>query len=352
MVVTRPRLHAVRFRRAFDRYLEENEYPYKALVAFSGTVKDGGMEYTERSMNGFPDSQTAQRFDADPYRFLIVANKYQTGFDQPLLHTMYVDKKLGGVNAVQTLSRLNRTHADKNETMVLDLANDAESIREAFQPYYERTTLEKGTDPNLLYDLEHQIRAYGIIMDQDLDDFAEVWHDPNGTQSALHIVLDRCVDRYEAASDDEWADFRSHIGNYVRLYAFLAQVVPFSDVELEKLYILSRPLLTKLIARLDPSDIPHDLLQYVDIDELAIRETFTGGMDLEPGKKPLPPSKEAVGGAGTQVTEKEPLSKILELINERFDYDFNEDDRVFIEQLEKHVQDSDAVRKSIEVTPG
>ena len=350
MVVTRSRLHAVRFKRAFDRYLEENEYPYKALVAFSGTVKDGGMEYTERSMNGFPDTQTAQRFDADPYRFLIVANKYQTGFDQPLLHTMYVDKKLGGVNAVQTLSRLNRTHADKNETMVLDFANDAESIREAFQPYYERTTLEKGTDPNLLYDLEHQIREYGIVMDQDLDDFAEVWHDPNGTQSALHIVLDRCVDRYEAATDHEQADFRSHIGNYVRLYAFLAQVVPFSDVELEKLYILARPLLTKLLARLDPSDIPRDLLQYVDIDELAIRETFTGGMDLEEqGKKTLPPSKEAVGGAGTQVTEKEPLSKILELINERFDYDFDEDDRVFIEQLEKHVQDSDAVRKSIEV---
>ena len=118
----------------------------------------------------------------------------------------------------------------------------------------------------------------------------------------------------------------------------------------KKLYILARPLLTKLLARLDPSDIPRDLLQYVDIDELAIRETFTGGMDLEEqGKKPLPPSKEAVGGAGTQVTEKEPLSKILELINERFDYDFDEDDRVFIEQLEKHVQDSDAVRKSIEV---
>ncbi|NBC86031.1 MAG: type I restriction endonuclease subunit R, partial [Bacteroidetes bacterium] len=349
MIVTRSRLHAVRFKLAFDRYLKEEGYPYKALVAFSGTVQDKGMEHTERSMNGFPDSRTAHEFDRDEYRFLIVANKYQTGFDQPLLHTMYVDKKLGGVNAVQTLSRLNRTHPQKEETVVLDFANEADTIREAFQPYYERTTLQDGTDPGLLYDLEHQIREYGIVTDRDLDDFAEIWFSGEGTQKEMHGVLDRCVDRYDHATEEEQNDFRQHLSKFVRLYAFLAQVVPFEDLELEKLYVLARPLLSKLLARLDPSDIPRELLQYVDIDSYRIQETHTGGMDLEQGNRPLPPQKESDGTGAASQPEKEPLSRILEALNERFGYDFDEDDRVFIEQLQKNVRDSDAVRKSIEV---
>jgi len=349
MIVTRSRLHAVRFKLAFDRYLKEEGYPYKALVAFSGTVQDKGMEHTERSMNGFPDSRTAHEFDRDEYRFLIVANKYQTGFDQPLLHTMYVDKKLGGVNAVQTLSRLNRTHPQKEETVVLDFANEADTIREAFQPYYERTTLQDGTDPGLLYDLEHQIREYGIVTDRDLDDVAEIWFSGEGTQKEMHSVLDRCVDRYEHATEEEQDDFRQHLSKFVRLYAFLAQVVPFEDVELEKLYVLAKPLLSKLLARLDPSDIPRELLQYVDIDSYRIQETHSGGMDLEQGQKPLPPQKESDGRGAASEPEKEPLSRILEALNERFGYDFDEDDRVFIEQFQKNVRDSDAVRKSIEV---
>ena len=349
MIVTRSRLHAVRFKVAFDRYLQEESYPYEALVAFSGTVKDKGMEHTERSMNGFPDSQTAHTFDRDPCRFLIVANKYQTGFDQPLLHTMYVDKKLGGVNAVQTLSRLNRTHPQKDETMVLDFANEAETIREAFQPYYERTTLQEGTDPGLLYDLEHQIREYGVVTERDLDDVAAIWFSGDGTQKQLHAVLDRCVDRYEHATEDEQADFRQHLSKFVRLYAFLAQVVPFEDLELEKLYVLAKPLLAKLLARLDPSDIPRELLQYVDIDSYRIQEIDSGGMTLEQGQKPLPPQKESGGPASAPEPEKEPLSRILEALNERFGYDFDEDDRVFIEQLQKNVRESDAVRTSIKV---
>jgi type I restriction enzyme, R subunit len=139
MIVTRSRLHAVRYKLALDAYLREKNHSWKALVAFSGTVHDRGRDYTEPNMNGFSEKQTAKVFERSEYRFLIVANKFQTGFDQPLLHTMYVDKKLGGVNAVQTLSRLNRTHADKTETIVIDFANDAEEIRKAFEPYYETT---------------------------------------------------------------------------------------------------------------------------------------------------------------------------------------------------------------------
>jgi type I restriction enzyme R subunit len=349
MVVTRSRLHAVRFKRAFDEYLDQQGYPYEALVAFSGTVEDQGVEYSERSMNGFPDSQTTQRFDSDRYRFLVVANKYQTGFDQPLLHTMYVDKKLGGVNAVQTLSRLNRTHPAKEETMVLDFENDAETIQEAFQPYYERTTLKEGTDPNLLYDLEHQIREYGIVTDADLDDFAEIWYDENGEQKDLHAVLDRCVERYKTAAEDEQNDFRQRISKYVRLYAFLAQVVPFKDVELEKLYVFAKPLLSKLLALLDPADVPKELLQYVDIDSYRIQQTSSGDVDLEPDQTPLPPQKETDGAGGSTDPDKAPLSEILERLNERFGYDFDEDDKVFIEQLQKNVRESQAVQKSIEV---
>lgn len=349
MVVTRSRLHAVRFKRAFDEYLREQGYPYEALVAFSGTVEDQGVEYTERSMNGFPDSRTAKKFDADTYRFLVVANKYQTGFDQPLLHTMYVDKKLGGVNAVQTLSRLNRTHPAKEETMVLDFANEAETIQEAFQPYYERTTLKEGTDPNLLYDLEHQIREYGIITDEDLDAFARIWFDENGEQKDLHSILDRCVERYKTVSDEEQNDFRKRVSKYVRLYAFLAQVISFSDVELEKLYIFAKPLLSKLLALLDPADVPKELLQYVDIDSYRIQQMNSGEVDLESDQTPLPPQKETDGTRGSAEAEKEPLSKILERLNERFGYDFDEDDKVFLEQLQKNVRESQAVQKSIEV---
>src|SRR5438034_8251829 len=137
MIVTRSRLHAARYRLAVDKYLAERGYPFKALVAFSDTVQDGGQSYTESNMNGFPETQTAKTFEQPEYRFLIVANKYQTGFDQPLLHTMYVDKKLGGVNAVQTLSRLNRTHPEKRGAMVLDFTNEADEIKKAFEPYFE-----------------------------------------------------------------------------------------------------------------------------------------------------------------------------------------------------------------------
>jgi type I restriction enzyme R subunit len=147
MIVTRSRLHAVRYKLAIDKHLAERGYPFKALVAFSGSVFDGGPPYTEANMNGFPEAQTAKTFERPEYRFLIAANKFQTGFDQPLLHTMYVDKKLGGVNAVQTLSRLNRTHPDKNGTMVLDFANEADEIKAAFEPYYETTLLSEATDP-------------------------------------------------------------------------------------------------------------------------------------------------------------------------------------------------------------
>src|SRR5438034_3106359 len=175
MIVTRSRLHAARYRLAVDKYLAERGYPFKALVAFSGSVQDGGQSYTESNMNGFSEAQTAKALELPEYRFLIVANKFQTGFDQPLLHTMYVDKKLGGVNAVQTLSRLNRTlPPDKKGTMVLDFANEAAEIQKAFEPYYETTLLAEATDPNLLYEIQDRLAHFPVYTPADVDRFAKV----------------------------------------------------------------------------------------------------------------------------------------------------------------------------------
>jgi type I restriction enzyme, R subunit len=202
----------VRYKLAVDAYLKEQGCPFRSLVAFSGTVKDGGVDFTEPGMNttsagkAIPETATAETFKQNEYRLLIVANKFQTGFDQPLLHTMYVDKKLGGVNAVQTLSRLNRIHPDKEETMVLDFANEADEIQKAFQPYYERTLLKEAT-PNLLYDLQNQLDGFHLFTEADVNRFAAIYFDPKGTQDKLQAALVPVVDRFKAILVDGQAEF-------------------------------------------------------------------------------------------------------------------------------------------------
>jgi len=199
MIVTRSRLHAVRYRRAVDEYLKAKGYPFKCLVAFSGTVRDRGQDYTEANMNGFPDKQTADTFKRDECKLMVVANKFQTGFDQPLLHTMYVDKKLGGVAAVQTLSRLNRIYPpDKQETTVIDFTNEAKDIQESFEPYYDRTLLSEATDTNLLYDLQGELENYHFFTTDDVEGFAGIYFDPKSTQDKLHAALVPVVDRFKA----------------------------------------------------------------------------------------------------------------------------------------------------------
>ena len=199
-------------------------------------------------MNGFPEAQTAKTFEHPEYRFLIVANKFQTGFDQPLLHTMYVDKKLGGVNAVQTLSRLNRTHPEKKGTMVLDFANDADEIKAAFEPYYETTLLSEATDPNLLYEIQTRSPLPGLHRRR-CRRFRKVYFDPKPRRTSST----RCSRRWSSASSelskDEQHDFRGQLTDYVRLYAFLSQVLTFADADLEKLYVFARHL-----RRLLPAD--------------------------------------------------------------------------------------------------
>ena len=185
MVVTRSRLHAIRYYQALVEHLAEKGYDYKALVAFSGTVHDKGKDFTESGMNGFSERQTAKTFKKPEYRFLVVANKFQTGFDQPLLHAMYVDRRLSGVHAVQTLSRLNRIYPGKKETMVLDFANDAGAIQKSFEPYYDKTMLERPTDPNVLYDKQTELEEFHFYTEDEVKKFAGIYFDPKGTQDRL-----------------------------------------------------------------------------------------------------------------------------------------------------------------------
>jgi type I restriction enzyme R subunit len=330
MIVTPSRLHAVRYKLAVDKHLAERGLSFKALVAFSGSVQDGGRAYTEAGMNGFSDSQTAKAFERAEYRFLIVANKFQTGFDQPLLHTMYVDKKLGGVNAVQTLSRLNRTHPEKKGTLVLDFANEADAIKAAFEPYYETTLLSEATDPNLLYDVHTRLAGFPVYTETDVQGFARVYYDPKATQDRLYAVLAPIVERFRAMSQQEQHAFRGQLNDYVRLYAFLAQVLTFADADLEKLYVFARHLRRLLPA--DPAELPREVQQNIDMESYRVQQTGSGRISLDRKAGILDPQG-AKGGHELPPEEMETLSRIIAELNERFGLNLGPEHRVTLGQM-------------------
>lgn len=346
MVVTRSRLHAVRYKLAIDRYLAECGYPFKALVAFSGTVQDGGKSYTESGMNGVPETQTASTFEQAEFRFLIVANKFQTGFDQPLLHTMYVDKKLGGVGAVQTLSRLNRTHPRKTGTLVVDFANEAVAIKIAFDPYFEATLLSQATDPNLLYEIESRLAAFPVYTSADVTAFAEVFFSPKATQDGIYQVLMPLVDRFEALGVDERHDFRGQLTDYVRLYAFLAQVLPFTDADLEKLYQFGRYLRRLLPA--DLPELPREVQQNIDMESYRIQENNSGAIPLDRGNGVLDPAG-TKGGHTRAPEEIETLSRIVAELNERFGLNLGPEHRITLAQMMERLVDDVALEAAARV---
>jgi len=330
MIVTRSRLHAVRYKRAVDACLAERGDPFKALVAFSGTVDDGGKPYTEAGMNGIPETQTARTFKGSEYRFLIVANKFQTGFDQPLLHTMYVDKRLGGVNAVQTLSRLNRTHPEKQDTMVLDFANEADDIKAAFEPYYETTLLSEATDPNLLYEIQSRLEAFPVYAQSDVEGFAGAYFDPKARQDRLYAVLAPVVQRFTELPEDERQCFRGQLTDYIRLYAFLTQVLTFADPDLEKFYVFARHLRRRLPP--DRQELPIEVQRNIDMESYRIRETSRGRVALDRKAGVLDPmgTKEA---HGLPPDEIETLSRIIAELNERFGLDLGPEHRVTLGRM-------------------
>jgi type I restriction enzyme, R subunit len=346
MIVTRSRLHAVRYRLALDKYLVEKGYSWKTLVAFSGKVLDGGQSYSEAGMNGLPETQTARTFERPENRLLVVANKFQTGFNQPLLHTMYVDKKLGGVNAVQTLSRLNRTAAGKTGTMVLDFANEAEDIREAFEKYYETTLLSEGTDPNLLYEVQGRLATFPVYTQEDVEHFAGVFFSTRATQDQLYAVLAPVVERFRQLSREEQDGFRSQLTDYARLYVFLAQVLPFTDADLEKLYCFARHL-----RRLLPGERPElsrEVQQNIDMESYRIQETASGKIALERKAGLLDPMATKPARA-LAPEELEPLSRIIATLNDRFGLHLGPEHRVTLAQMMERLDADPALDASVRV---
>ena len=345
MIVTRSRLHAVRYYLELKKYLNEQDYGYGALVAFSGTVDDGGIPFTEAKMNGIPDKQTAAAFHQDENRFLVVANKFQTGFDEPLLVAMYVDKPLSGVHAVQTLSRLNRIHPPhKASTLVLDFANQADHIQKAFQRYYKATLLSESTDHNLLYDHERTLSDFRFYRPDEVDNFAQAFFREKTKQQQFYSLLSPVIERFSAATEDEQDDFRSELMGYIRLYAFLSQIIPFEDVDLEKLYIFARHL--RRLLPVSQDQLPTEILDSIDIDSYRVRKTSSGQLTPDPRIDMLEPMLESEK-YGSNEDPLQALSEIIEFLNEVFGEDAPDAEKIVKEVLAETAQDdgvSNAVR--------
>ncbi|RKT79216.1 type I restriction enzyme R subunit [Terracoccus luteus] len=351
MVVTPSRIHAVRYHRAISEYIREKGYDrgdgaLRALVAFSGTLTDPDnptVVCRESAINGFSESQLPERFGGPEYQVLVVAEKYQTGFDQPLLHTMYVAKKLAGVNAVQTLSRLNRTHAGKEDTFVLDFVNRGEEIREAFQPWFTETTATPA-DPNLLYNLQRRILDASIIDSAEMAAAVDaVLRGGPAANATLNRYTDPAVARWHDLDEDDREGFRTAVRDFVRAYAYLAQIVPFRDPELEQLYYHGKYLITRL-PRTDSSgsvDLGDAVvLTHLRTELLAEQEvlSLTEGSD-----EPLPGHL----GEGRGKQHEEPMDRLSELINalnERFGMDLGEGDRIWFEQQQAALAEDEDVR--------
>jgi len=343
MIVTRSRLHAVRYKIAMDMYLREKHLPYKALVAFSGTVKDGGAEYTEANMNGFPDTQTAEAFERDEYKFLIVAEKFQTGFDQPLLAAMYVDKKLSDLNAVQTLSRLNRIHPEKEETFVLDFVNDTELIKKAFQPYYETTVLSEGTDPNMLHNLAGDIYASKLFTEEESKRVAMLYFadaDPGRINSEVDAIAKRVSELKEKESEE----LCSLLLDYLKKYAFISQIITYTDTSLEKLYVFLRLLVKKI--KIERTELPKEVLDKIDLESIKIPKTSQGSISLQAGGEKLEPMGD--GKRGFSEEDKDFLSRILKEVNDRFGTEFTEDDRVILNELSMRLLKNQKLKGTIQ----
>lgn len=331
MVVTASRLHAVRYQQALRKYVTSRGYDIGVLVAFSGTVVDDGIDWTESSMNQFPETRTAKEFDTDQWHVLVVAEKYQTGFDQPLLCAMYVDKTLSGLNAVQTLSRLNRIHPLKRQedVFVLDFRNKADDIRAAFEPWYGKTVAPP-TDPNLLYDTRHQLDQFDVLRANEIEQTVELVMGVGkaGDHGRIHAALAPAIDRFFVLNDDDQAEFRDAANRFVRTYAFLSQIVAFTDVKLERDYIYCKAL----SAFLKPASYTGvDLGSEVELTYLRMDETFSGSVALTEKEGEV---TTIFAGTGRQNDpDEELLSEIIERINDRFGTNFDPADRVFYDAI-------------------
>jgi len=327
MVITNGIERAIQYFHAFKDYLKERKSPYAPIVAFSGEHEYGGKKVTEATLNGFPSSQIPDKVQQDPYRFLIVADKFQTGYDEPLLHTMYVDKALSGIKAVQTLSRLNRAHPQKHDTFVLDFYNDSETIQKSFEPYYRTTILSDETDPNKLHDLKSDLDGYQVYSQTQIDELVGLYL--NGAdRDKLDPILDACVATYNADLDEDGqVDFKGKAKAFVRTYGFLASILPYSNADWEKLSIFLNFLIPKLPAPKE-EDLSRGILEAIDMDSyrVEVKTSLKIGLpdqDAEIGPVPT------TGGGRKPEPELDQLSNIIKAFNDQFgNIDWKDGDKI------------------------
>ncbi|HCQ66195.1 MAG TPA: DEAD/DEAH box helicase [Rhodobacteraceae bacterium] len=347
MVVTQSREHALRYWQRLNEYIDDKGYmDLKALVAFSGDLDIDGTNWTEATANGFAETELPKKFDTDEYQILVVAEKYQTGFDQPKLVAMYVDKKLAGLQAVQTLSRLNRMHPDKRNTFVLDFQNTIDDIKDAFSPFFEVTALEERTNLNQVYDLEQRISSSVYVVREEAEKFADFFFKGELNKEdrlALEGTVRLAVERFVLDDDEaEQEEFRQLLKSYQRFYAFVAQVVALNDPWLEKLYVY-----TSWLSRLLPSrDVPADITITDDMLSLAafkLEKGAEGRASLLPGETAtLKPISEFGANPYTEEEEKS-LSEIIEAFNERHDTNFSREDFMRFERVTREIMDEEMV---------
>lgn len=361
MVVTGSRLEAVRYKQSFDKYIKDKGYPIKSLVAFSGAVPDDKLAnvlYTEEAMNGgLREKELPESFASPEYQVLLVAEKYQTGFDQPLLHTMYVDKRLAGIQAVQTLSRLNRIHPVKEDTFVLDFVNNRDEIREAFKTYFEGAEIGEEVDPTRLYAIKGELDAAGIYLDEDIARFCDVYFKPKQKQSALdhqamNAALDPAVSRFKARSEespDETELWRGKLQAFQNLYGFLSQVIPYQDSDLERLYVFVRHLMMKLPRRASGAAYQFD--DEVKLEYYRLQKISEGSIALKDGEARKLDGPAEVG-SGVLREQPVPLSQLIDVVNERFGTDFNQADQLFFDQIVEAAMGDDGLRRAAAVNPG
>lgn len=356
MVVTGSRASVMQYKRCFDKYIKDNNYTnIRTLVAFSGAVPDPltGKDVTESQINidpvhgkGISESQLPEFFAGPEFQILLVAEKYQTGFDQPLLQAMYVDKRLDDVQAVQTLSRLNRIYPGKHEPFVLDFINKEEDIYRAFKPYYDAVTLKKESEPSQLASLKHELDGMQVYYESEVESFAEVFYKPlikqkKADHAALYRFLAPAKDRFKALEhDEERTFFRDKLTAYVRLYNFLSQIIPYVDLDFEKLFSFGRALLPLLREdeQSDSINIEEDvILEYYRLERQQTTKIDLATGDMQPVKSPT-----AVG-TGDKKNEEVPLSELITSLNEKYGTEFTDEERLFFEQVKARALNTDEV---------
>jgi type I restriction enzyme R subunit len=326
MVVTSGIERAIQYFHAFKTFLAERKSPYQAIIAFSGEHDYGGARVSEVSLNGFSSGDIAAKIQTDPYRFLICADKFQTGYDEPLLHTMYVDKPLSGIKAVQTLSRLNRAHPQKHDCFVLDFRNNSEAVTFAFQDYYRTTLLAEETDPNKLHDLKAALDAAQVYSPEQVQQVVELFLG-GADRDKLDPILDACVAVYASTLDeDQQVDFKGKAKNFTRSYDFLASVMPYTKPEWERLSILLNLLTPKLPAPKE-DDLARGILEAIDMDSYRVEKKAAMKIALADANAQIEPVP-VEGGGHKGEPELDRLSNILKTFNENFGTLFTDTDRV------------------------